>query len=306
MHAQSRFGRCLAVAGAGLLLSAALGAQTPSRSATQSSLRTAAQAPAKGPWASAVPLPTGCYSSKDDFAAKSEAASKTIVADRERQEEINAKIEARFRDIDPMEMSQRMTQKMMEDPQNAAKYMEVMGATRDAGEMQAELMEELQKESQRSAEEKALIKRYEAAVHQAREPARARLAALHKRNDAWGEGEAGFFLLDWAQKEHNAIVGEADQAYEAICPQWWGATGHMHAFMKRYKDYLVKERIPYEERGDAQRTMQYEMVNTPAESYRSVVTHKAVEDYMKLAGRLFAGVRPEQPLCRPDGCANSF
>lgn len=241
-------------------------------------------------------LPTACYSNQDQFAAKSEAALAAVRAERDRQEALNAKVEERFRSIDMMELAQRMQQKMMEDPQNAQKYMQMMGATQDPAALQAQAQKGYEKEPRMQAEAKALLERYRGAVRKAEAPTNARVDALRKKLGL-GEGpldEMGW--PDWASTELDLIRQEWNKAYVAVCPQWFGTQGQIHAFMQRYKDYLVKERVPYAEKQDAQRVAQYAMMDTPAESYRSLATHDAVADYIGLAQGFFHA-RSDMPYC---------
>lgn len=198
-----------------------------------------------------------------------------------------------------MLLASRMQEMMMKDPQNAMKYMQTMGAT-DATATQAEQAQYLQRTQQMEAEEKELLKRYQAALATAYAPARAKFAALRKRlgiTEGWGVGETGP-ASNFA--EYDALKREADQGYAAMCAQWFGASGSMQAFLKRYKDYLVKERIPADEKPDAQALANYAMFDIPAESYRSTAKHRAVEDYLNLAGALVRGTRSGSTLyCRP-------
>ena len=72
-----------------------------------------------GPFAKVPPLPTACYLANETFPDKLAAARETVLADRTRQQEINDKIEKDYQSLDPMEMTQRMQQWMMENPQEA-------------------------------------------------------------------------------------------------------------------------------------------------------------------------------------------
>jgi hypothetical protein len=122
--------------------------------------------------------------------------------------------------------------------------------------------------------------------------------ALRKKlgisDDGWGIGESG--TPNWAFVEYDTIKREADHARAVFCPQRWGYTGPMQAFMKRYRDYLVKERIPCDKKCGSQKMASYAMFNAPTAPFRSLATHEAVQDYMKLAGRLY-GEREAEPRC---------
>jgi hypothetical protein len=278
--------RLSAAAGAAVLLAAVTTAQS-----------------AVDPWARTVSLPTVCYSSQDQFSAQSSAALETLAAEHSKQSDINEQIASQVRSVsdqDPMELARRMQENLMKDPQNAQKYMETMGAT-DPAAMQAAAQHAIDRKIQMDAEEKNILASYKAALQAALAPPRAKFMALRKRlgiKEGWGVGETAPASV---YAEYDALKREADRAYAAFCPQWWGVKGSMQAFLKRYKDYLVKERIPYEEKGDAQRTANYAMVNTPAASYRSLATMDAVQAYMQLADRVY-GNRQFEALCTATDC----
>jgi hypothetical protein len=92
-----------------------------------------------------------------------------------------------------------------------------------------------------------------------------------------------------------------DQAYQTICPQWWGATGAVQAYLRSFKQFLVSERIPYEEKGDTAKLAQYAMTSTASSTYRSVATLAAVRDYTQRTGRLYQQ-RNDEPICTASQC----
>lgn len=257
------------------------------------------------PWPKTVPLPIACYVTQDEFLARNEAAMASLGAETATQEGINQAIDRQIGESnssDPMQMAARMQEMMMKDPQAAMKYMETMGATEDPAVAQAKVATRLEADQRMKAEEKKLLNDYQAAVDKAYAPARAKFQALRKKlgiTEGWGVGETG--QPDWAYAEYDAIKREADQGYEAMCAQWFGASGAIRAYLKRYKDYLVQERIPADEVGDTQRLTQYQMLSIPADAFRSTVKHKAVKDYMELADRLYRA-RIWEAYCRGPKC----
>lgn len=274
-------------AGAGVLVATALYAQ-----------------PATDPWAKVPALPTACYTSQepDDFRAKLDAALEAVQADHYKQNDINGKIREGAQKVDPMEMARRMQEYMMKDPQGAMKYMQ---GVQSLGEgVQADQKATSEKEAQLAAEEKALIERYKTALAKSSAPGNTRWDALKKKlgiaPDSRGPGESG--VPDWAWKEWDLILREWDRAYQATCAQWWIAAGPMHAHLKRYKDYLVQERIPrYQKNNDEPTLKNYQMMNVPSKGYRSVADFVAVEDYIKRARRIF-GERMDRPRCTAQRC----
>ena len=256
---------------------------------------------ATGTWARVPALPTACYTGTDPAMAKLDTAFEVIQADRYKQSDINAQIEETSRNVDPMETARRVQQKMMADPQNAAKYIEQM---QNLGQdIQAQTVPTFEKEAQMKTESEALMKRYQAALDAAYAPGNARWTALKKKlgiaPDSYGPGELG--VPDWAWTEWDVILREWDRGYAATCPQWWAVGGQVHAYMKRYKDYLVKERIPYDEQHDVAKVANYEMTNVSHAAYKSVATFEAAEDYIKRAQELF-GQRKDRPRCTADRC----
>jgi hypothetical protein len=261
----------------------------------------AAAAAADGPFAKIPALTTACYQEGDPFASRLEAAKDAVAKDRERQETINARIEADFNKLDPMEMSQRMTQWMMDHPQDATKYMQANQAA--GSSIQTGSPELADEEMQFNNGYKDLASRYEAAMKQARAPADARMAALNKRladfGCSFGSGECT--LPDYATPELQAILRMADAAYQAACPKWWGAKGEVATFLQRHRDWLLNKYIPTYGQIDDLRVQQYAIMNTPAASYKSTLPHQKADSYI---GRMWSiyEMRPNKAYCTSVGC----
>ena len=170
-------------------------------------------------------------------------------------------------------------------------------------EINAETVPALEKEDQMKSEAEAVGKRYKAALDQAYAPGNARWTALKKKMgiapDSRGPGELG--VPDWAWAEWGAILREWDRAYAATCPQWWGTGGQFHAYMKRYKDYLDKERLPYYAKHEAAKQANEEMLGTANPAYKPTAMYDATEDYIKRAYEVF-GQREYRPHCTADRC----
>jgi len=265
----------------------------------------AAPPAAPGPWAKVPALPTACYWNQDQWMEQNNAAIEAVQQDHYKQNDINGAIKQKATDTfneDPMAVAQRMQQAMMNDPENAQKYMEQM--MQQGQQAQTEAPAQQEKEKQLEAESKSVMKQYEAALAKAMAPADARWTALKNKMgipmDSPGPGELG--VPDWAWNEWHAILSDRDRAYVANCAQWWTATGPLHAYMKRYKDYLVQERIPYEKKfSDEAELEHYRTLNVPTEGWRTTTDYEAAEDYMKVASALF-GARAHQPNCPAGEC----
>ncbi len=277
----------LTVAAAGLLCAQPLDAQPAKPPA-----KPAAAAPAS-PWAKVPALPTACYSSQDKWSEQNTAAFNAVQQDHYKQNDINDAIRQNSVDnTDLMAVAARLQQKMMEDPASAQKYMEQMMAQNQKA--QAEAPFQTEREQQIEAESAAVMKQYEAALEKAYGTGNARLDALLKKYKPSLPGAFNLWLRygesgepAWVEPERRAILKQWDAAYAATCPQWFGTGGQFHAYMKRYKDFLVVERIPFEKQGDKARLEQYETYGTPTTGWRTVTDYEAAEDYMNMARTLF-------------------
>lgn len=282
-------------------------AQTPAKAPPKSPARAAAPA---GPWAKVPAFTTLCYqntgNTRDPFYAQLEAAESAISAEKEKQDTINAKIEEDFRNIDPMEMATRMQQWMISNPQEAAKYMQAVQT--NTAEVQADVQSLAQQNQTREAAFNALVTGFDDARIQAYAPVEPRRKALAAKlgygystdRKALAQANTNFYgdpstsKADWAEGE--SITSAFDQAYRGICPQWWGENGKAQTYLKQQKAWFVSERIPQLERLDAPKLQQYAIMNTPAASYRSTATYKAVDEYLDVVRKVY-DVRDGRARC---------
>jgi hypothetical protein len=268
-----------------------------------------AQAPARpaGPWARVPALPTACYSSQDQWSEQNAAALDAVQQAHYEQDEINNGIKQAASDTneeDPMAVVARMQQAMLDDPANALKNMQEK--VQKAERAQAESPALQAREQQIEAESKTLMTQYGAALERAEGPGNARLAALRKKYKVSDEG-VFLWLRDgatgepaWVRPEAHAILRQWNEAYAATCPAWWGANGHFHAYMKRYKDFLIQERIPFEkEHGDKATLEHHKTMGVASTGWRTTTDYEAAEDCMNMARSLF-GQRETEPYCGPE------
>jgi hypothetical protein len=279
----------LTAAVAGFLCAQLLDAQTVKPAAKPGAQPVARPA---GPWAKVPALPTACYSTQDTYWEQNAAALAEVQQARYAQDDINGAIRQSATDSfneDPMALAQRLQQAMMNDPQNAQKIMEQMNQSHAQAQVEAPALQE--KEMQLEAEAKALVKQYKAALVRSHGAGNARWNALRKQfglpPDATGPGEVD--VPAGLQKGWYAVLRDWDAGYAANCAQWWSAAGPFHAYLKRYKDHLVLERIPYEkEFGDKPKLDSYKRMGVDATGWRTTSDYEAVEDYLKMANSLFA------------------
>jgi hypothetical protein len=262
-------------AAAGLLCAPLLDAQTAKPAAKAAS-----------PWARVPALTTACYQDGDPWGEQFSATFYAVQQDHYRQNDINSELSQQVTDAsaaeDPFALAQRMTQAMLDDPQNAQKLIE---ATQQSEQTRDEVLPTLDKENRIKAESKTLLKQYKDEYAKALGPGNARQAALNKKVAASGYMGEGY--PDWAYPEYHAVLKDWDNAYAAHCAKWWSATGPMHAYLKRYKDFLVLERTPQMKKLDEQKLLHFETYGVDASRWRSTADFDAVEDYMSMAIELF-------------------
>jgi hypothetical protein len=257
---------------------------------------------ATGPWAKVPALPTACYSSQDQWMDQNGAAIDAVQEMLYAQQAANTEVEQaanRAMSEDPMAMMQAMQQAMLDDPANAQKMIEKMNQTGE--QARDEVPAQQEKEKQIEAESKSVLQKYEAALGKSMQPSVARWNALQKKMGY--EVDPQFPIgpdpswPSWAWQEWAGIQKDRDAAYVANCAQWWSATGGIQAYMTRYKDYLVQERIPYEKKLiDEARLNNFKMLGVSAEGYRTTTDIEAAIDYMKMASSLY-GQRMDNPFC---------
>ena len=280
----------------------------PAAAAALACAQALAAPPAAAPdaWSKVPALPTACLSSQDQqWTEKNYAAIEAVQESKSAQNEKNDALDQQANKAmseNPMALAQAMQQAMMDDPANAQKMIEKM--TQTGVQAQTEMPAQMEKEKQLEAESKSLIKQYETALEKATGPAQARWNSFQKKM-GW-EVEPGFAMVpdpSWPQaawQEWAVVQKERDAAYTATCAQWWSATGQFQSFMKRYKAYLVQERMPYEKKLiDESKLYNFRLLNVPAEGYRTTTDMDAAIDYMNMASSVY-GQRMAEPFCRKE------
>ena len=251
---------------------------------------------AADPWSQVPSLPTACYSEADQHWAASDAAVETLRAAIDAQQAANTKVKEAFDSIDPMEKAQRMSQWMMEHPDEAQAYMQHVS---DVGQNTGAAIEEWAARVQAiDAEKQELAARYAAALEQAYAPAEARHRAMLARAEREGVSVDGEGTPPWATEEWNAIGRERDRAYAEVCPAWWGASGQVQSWLARYKIWLIEEDVPVRKQQDDEQLRSVAILGTPAATYRSTALLEGVAKYVEEARGIY-GQRPGAPRCPP-------
>jgi hypothetical protein len=265
-------------------------------------LTQAATPAAASPFSKVPALPTACYSQGETLYPKLDAARTAIHADQSAQEAVNTQIQERHNNIDPMEQAALLQQWMMDNPQEAMAYMQ--GVQNVAATEPAKIQADQTADAKFRTDRDALAASYKAAMKEVNAPFDTRFDDLNKRAHAdngcsWGMGECS--PPAWALAEFAVIQRERDAAYAAACPGWWGPTGQITAYFKRYKDWLTGTHLPYVVGLEVHRTNQYAIFNTPAASYRSIEPYRSALEYIDAVYPIYQQ-RPETPHCGPKGC----
>jgi hypothetical protein len=240
------------------------------------------------PWNVVPVFPSGCYSDKDDFAAKLGAAKEANARALERQEKANDDLSNRVKALGPAEMQTRMQTFMMENPEEATKLMQQNQAV---GEQYADA--QLKSEANRQ-KLMAELNELQAGWHAALEKARAPIDAKFKELDGRAQkalvvvGESWTYA-PWAVKEYDALVVQWNSETEKTCGKWWLASGPFQQWLKRYKEHLINDEIPTREAADnVGAGFMVHLLDTPESSFKSTATLNAVKDYIDRVSEVFA------------------
>jgi len=231
---------------------------------------------APDPWRKVPRPPTACYTSQDKYYEEIDAAIEAMNSEIYRQDEINKQIEEQLTNLDPMEKQSRMQNYLMQNPQEAAKFMQAAQAQGAAAE--ADVNKDAANEQKLDADLKGIQSRYDAARDKVVGPLYASLKGL-------GISESGT-----PQKTVDAgivIVKKINAEYEKFCPAWWGASGPFNEWLKRYKEHLVQDHIPYIDNLETAKAVQFTMFGIPADKFQSTVAMQTVVKYMSRAQKVF-------------------
>jgi len=250
----------------------------------------AAAPAASDPWLKVPKPPTACYTSQDKYREEVDAAIEAMNEEIARQNEINDEVKAQMDSLDPMELQSRMQNFLMQNPQEAAKIMQA--ASEQGAAAEADVNQDSGNEQKLQDELKEIQSRYDAALDQVIGPLYASLKAL-------GISESG--TPEETVKAGIAIVKKINADYEKFCPAWWGAAGPFNEWLKRYKEHLIQDHIPYTDALETAKAVQFTMFGIPAEKFKSPVVMETVIKYMRQTQTVFDHRvwRPREDLVMP-------
>lgn len=231
-------------------------------------------------WTRVPALPTGCYSDSDTLFLISVTKAKEVLdAEITRQEELNTTLS---NSMDPAAMSATMQAAMMKDPQGATK---VMQSVQEVGseEYQTKAANQGKRHGEILAQFEPLKAELQAAWARADAPLKADLEKYGAELEAGGQPSPA---------ETKALLQKWETLHAPVCAQYFKA-GAFPKWLASYKNFLVNERVPLEERSFAINKDLFTFYGLDTRNYKSTATMKAVSLYLNEAYKVYA-VRPHR------------
>jgi hypothetical protein len=236
------------------------------------------------PWALLPSLPSACYTAEDDFTDRAYAAAETLATEIGRRDEVNRELSQQLSNLDPMEHQQRMMDYMMQNPQEAQKYMQ---AVTNAGTEVNEFILQMNDESTSLQQEhNNLDAEYDAAVK-----------AL---DDAYANATPGLFQdstkFDQDLARSHAAIDAYNGGYQKLCASYW-KNGSYHDWLARHED-LQRRAAASENQSDVV-VLNYTVFGIDAAGYRPVSSLSAAKRQIEAAVQVF-NRRKYQPVPKED------
>jgi hypothetical protein len=230
------------------------------------------------PWTKVPKFPTSCYSGQDKGWEEVGTASQALGLELKKQQETNDKIEQKFNAIDMRVKMERMQAFLMENPQEAAKYMQTMQD--QASSMKSSVLEEEPLVKALDADLKGIQEKFDAALKRATAPLYAKMDTLFSAPEGSEAARKDIAI----QKQ---LYDQINAEYEKLCPAYWGPSGAFTAWMGRYKQYFVEHRIPFLMEHADTLLGQYKVMQFDYTGYHPTATMESVYVYMQKAYDVF-------------------
>lgn len=253
----------------------------------------AAAAPPDDPWAAVPAPPTGCYDGEDHFTETIVAAMTQLGQDMEAQDAVNDDLHHQMLatdengETDMMAMAAKMQQLMLDNPEKAMQMMQ--GLQSASNTFNAQAPENYEKEQQLAAELDQQLAAYDTAYEEMSNATNAKFSGLPTVMT-----EAGEMFAPEAAGDLRRISGEANTDYANLCAAWFQA-GPLVAWLAKYRQYLLDERVPLEESMAEQSRSQLEFQQVDVTNYHSTAAMKGAHDYGLSLGKIYSK-RREQPF----------
>jgi hypothetical protein len=273
---------------AAVLLTCACALQAGAQAPHKAPPKAAQKASSTDPWSRVPAAPASCFSD-DDYTETLDKARLAVVADIEKQEEVNRKAREQFEKMDGMEKSRRMQAFMMKNPQEA---MKVMQANQAAGtDIRSSVLDAAEEAKRLDPEFDRLTKDFADAVETAIRPIQAKIK--HFIDTRTNPAEGGYTRTTPADRAAlNALIDEQNASYEKVCARYLGANGSLVAWLKEYKEKVTIPTRAATETNDAAIVMQMKMMDAEGSGYRSTGTLEAVRDHLRSMERVYRLRKP--------------
>ena len=245
----------------------------------------AAQTPATDPWKK-VPAPPTTYFADRDFSRKLGDISTEIGDAYRKQTDINIDIEAKYGQLDMMEISRRMQAFMAKDPQKAMKMMQAQAAAASA--IKSDIQSGDEAKTERNAEFEKLSAAFKSEMEAAAKPFRAKREEIKRTGTvSLMEGASWAFKTKEAETAYNEQVDKENADISARSAAWFGPSGKFTAWLASYRATVLDPNAKAEEANDEIKTTQLAIMETPTAAYRSTAQMTAVITYLEAMRKVY-------------------
>ena len=247
----------------------------------------AAQTPAPDPWKKVPPAPT-TYFADLDFSRKLGDVYTEVGDEKRKQDEINNDIEAKYGQLDMMEISRRMQAFMAKDPQRAMKMMQAQAAAASA--IKSDIQSGDEAKTDRNSEFEKLSAAFKAEMEAAAKPFRTKREEIKKTGTVpvVEHGSASWaFKTKAAETAYNEQIDKENAEISARSAAWFGPNGKFTAWLASYRETVLDPNARAEEANDEIKTAQLAIMETPTAAFRSTAQMTAVREYLEVMRKVF-------------------
>jgi hypothetical protein len=247
----------------------------------------AAQTPATDPWTK-VPAAPITYFADLDFSRKLHDLSIEVGDAHRKQTEINIDIEAKYGQLDMMEISRRMQALMAKDPQRAMKMMQAQAAAASA--IKSDIQSGDEAKTERNSEFENLSAAFKADMEAVAKPFRAKREEIKKTGtvSVVEHGSSSWaFKTKAAETAYNEQVDKENAEIAVRAAAWFGPSGKFTTWLASYRATVLDPNARAEEANDEIKTAQLAIMETPAAAFRSTAQMTAVREYLEVMRKVY-------------------
>lgn len=247
----------------------------------------AASQTAPDPWKMVPAAPTTYFADRD-FSRKLGDVSTEIGDAHRKQTEINIDIEAKYGQLDMMEISRRMQAFMAKDPQRAMKMMQAQQAA--ATQITSDVMSGDEARTERNSEFEKLSAAFKDEMEGAAKPFRATREEIKKTGTVSvieHGGASWAFKTKAAETAYNEQVDKENAEISARSVAWFGPNGKFNAWLASYRATVLDPNARAEEANDEIKTAQLAIMETPNAAFRSTAQMTAVLEHLEVMLKVY-------------------